>query len=114
MNCHHLRDWIIGSGFRPQAQVDRYVPENPDLALCRDICTGLKHLRAEPKRALYDSSWSTATVTVALFPERREPIPGESWVISTDRGDVDMFDLADRCVAAWASFLTDSPRRTPA
>src|SRR5713101_4770543 len=105
MNCYHLRDWVIGSGFKAEADVDAYIRGNDDLALCRDICTGLKHFRAEPKRALFDSSWSTATVTVAAFPERREPIAGEYWVITTDRGRVDMFDLADRCVAAWDSFL---------
>jgi hypothetical protein len=105
LNCYHLRDWVIGSGFKSEADVNAYIRGNDDLALCRDICTGLKHFRAEPKRALFDSSWSTATVTVAIFPERREPIPGEHWVITTDRGDVDMFDLADRCVAAWDSFL---------
>jgi hypothetical protein len=106
MNCYHLRDWVVGSGFKSEADVDNYIRGNNDLALCRDICTGLKHFRAEPKRALFDSSWSTATVTLAAFPERREPIPGEYWVITTDRGEVDMFDLADRCVAAWDAFLT--------
>ena len=105
MNCYHLRDWVIGSGFKSEADVDAYIRGNNDLALCRDICTGLKHFRAEPKRALFDSSWSTATISVAVFPERREPIPGEHWAITTDRGNVDMFDLADHCVGAWDSFL---------
>jgi len=105
MNCYHLRDWVIASGFKSGAEVDRYIRGNNDLALCRDICTGLKHYRAKSKRALFDSTWSTATVTMTAFPERREPIPGEYWVITTERGDVDMFDLADRCVAAWDRLL---------
>ena len=105
MNCYHLRDWVIGSGFKAEADVDAYIRGNDDLALCRDICTGLKHFRAEPKRALFDSSWSTATGTVAMLPSRREPIPGEHWVITANRGDMDMFDLGDRCVAAWDAFL---------
>lgn len=114
MNCYHLRDWVIGSGFRSKADVDRYIRENLDLALCRDICTGLKHFRAESARAYVDSSWSTATITVSsTVLARREPLPGEYWVITTDHGNVDMFDLADRCVAAWDSFLADSARSGP-
>lgn len=106
MNCYHLRDWIIGSGFKSQKEVDDYIRTTEDLALCRDICTGLKHFRAAPARAYIDSSWSTATVSVSsTFPGRPEPIPGEYWVVTTDRGNVDMFDLADRCVAAWDAFL---------
>lgn len=107
MNCYHLRDWIIGSGFKSELEVDNYIRSNSDLSLCRDVCVGLKHFRAERKRALFDSSWSTATVSVSYtsLPARLEPIPSEHWVITTDRGDVDMFDLADRCVAAWDRFL---------
>jgi len=107
MNCYHLRDWIIGSGFKTEDEVDTFIRTNADLALCRDVCVGLKHFRAEPNRALFDSSWSTATVSVVStsIPARREPIPGEHWVITTDKGDVDMFDLADTCIAAWDGFL---------
>ena len=106
MNCYHLRDWIIGPGFKSQRAVDEFIRGDDDLALCRDVCTGLKHFRAEPARAYFDSSWSTATVSISsTIPARREPIPGEYWVITTDRGNVDMFDLADRCVGAWDAFL---------
>ena len=38
MNCHHLRNWVIGSGFKPEASVDAHIRANPDLALCRDVC----------------------------------------------------------------------------
>ena len=48
MSCYHLRDWVIGSGLKTEADVDGYIRSNNDLALCRDMCTGLKHDRAEP------------------------------------------------------------------
>ena len=51
MNCCHLRDWNIKSGFRQQAEVDAFVGSNLALSLCRDICNGLKHFRIEPARA---------------------------------------------------------------
>jgi hypothetical protein len=34
-----------------------------------------------------------------------EPIASEQWVFTTEEAQVDMFDLADRCVAAWDRFL---------
>jgi hypothetical protein len=107
MNCYHLRDWIITSGFRPKAEVDAFITANPDLALCADICNGLKHFRVDPKRAWTSSTWSTASVVTYFFPGGipDEPIASEQWVFTTEEAQVDMFDLADRCVAAWDRFL---------
>lgn len=108
MNCYHLRDWIIASGFRPRDEVDAFMSGDPDLALCADICNGLKHFRVDPKRAWSSSTWSTASVVTFSFPPgtaEAEPIPGQQWVFTTDGTEIDMFDLADRCVAAWDRFL---------
>jgi len=109
MNCYHLRDWIINSGFRSRADVDSFIAATPDLALCADICNGLKHFRL--KRAVSPSNitWSTASmVTYSYRPGTRELEPGsgqEQWVFTTEGTHVDMFDLADKCVAAWDRFL---------
>ena len=112
MNCYHLRDWVIGSGFKPEADVDAFIRGNPDMALCRDICNGLKHFRIHAKGASAPN-WSTATMfpsttTVPAVPvpvPGREPIPDERWEITTGTDNIDMFDLADRCLAAWDRFL---------
>jgi hypothetical protein len=108
MNCYHLRDWIINSGFKPKAEVDGFIRGHPDLKLCGDICNGLKHFRVDPKKAWASSTWSTASVTTFSFPpgtHEAGPIPGVQWVFTVDGTEIDMFDLAGRCVAAWDRFL---------
>ncbi len=111
MNCYHLRDWIIASGFKTKDEVDDFVRADPDLAFCRDICTGLKHFRIYAESALSSPNWSTASMFTFSFPAGTaaiKPIPGEheQWVFTTEGSEpVDMFDLADRCVAAWDRFL---------
>jgi hypothetical protein len=111
MNCYHLRDWIIKSGFREQTAVDAFVEGDLALRLCRDICNGLKHFRIHAKGASAPN-WSTATVfpstmvrAVPVPAAGREPIPDERWEITTGADNIDMFDLADRCLAAWDGFL---------
>jgi hypothetical protein len=107
MNCYHLRDWIINSEFKLPADVDAFIRGNPDMALCRDICTGLKHFRIRAKGAYSAANWSTASMVTYFFPGGMpdEPIASEHWVFTTGETSVDMFDLADRCVAAWDRFI---------
>src|SRR5260370_22495264 len=119
MNCYALRDWVIGSGFKSEADVDAFIRSNPDMALCRDIFNGLKLFSIHAKGATAPN-WSSATVfpsttTVPAVPvpvPGREPIHDERWEITTGTDNIDMFDLADRCLAAWDRFLASpSPVR---
>ena len=111
MNCYHLRDWIINSGFRKREDVDAFIAATPDLQLCADICNGLKHYRLDPKRALSAPTWSTAREITFSFPPGVGSFPpsvsdsGPRWVFTTDGAAVGMFELADNCVAAWDRFL---------
>ncbi len=115
MNCYHLRDWIIKSEFRDRADVDAFIDGNLALSLCRDICNGLKHFRIDPARASSAPNWSTATTfqsvvsgstpAVPVPAPGREPIPDERWDITTGTDNIDMFELADACLAAWDRFL---------
>ena len=111
MNCYHLRDWIIESGFKTKDKVDAFVRADPDLALCRDICIGLKHFRAKTAWSPSGLTWSTASELTFSFPSGvavTGPIFDERWVFTTDGTEpVDMFELAGRCIAAWDRFLAD-------
>ena len=74
------------------------------------LCNGYQHFLLEPKRALYDHTVTTAALAQVWVPGPgasvpREPWPGERWMVRTANGDVDMFDLADRCMAIWSGFL---------
>ena len=108
MNCYHMRDWIIKSGFRQQAAVDAFIGGDLALSLCRDICNGLKHFRIRANGAYSAADWSTASMVTYYFPGGipDEPVANEQWVFTTRTENIDMFELADACLAAWDRFLT--------
>jgi hypothetical protein len=110
-NCYHMRYWAINGGHPRAAEVDNFISGSAALRLCRDICTGLKHYRAQASRALESAEWSTATrspavVTMASGKSRLVGGHRTGWVFVTETGDRDMFTLADECLEAWRSFLS--------
>ena len=47
VNCYHIRDWLINDleyRAHTQRQVDNYINVTMPLAICADICNGMKHL----------------------------------------------------------------------
>lgn len=107
MNCFHLGDWVWRSGAKTKDEVRDFIKNDPDMRLCPNVCTGLKHFRVKPAQALADSNWSTATTYVPIgFTAdgmRMGLLPARH--IVTSSGGRDMFVTADRCVAAWRRFL---------
>ena len=104
--CYHLRHWVIGSSYRTKGEVSRFFRRHYELRLCGDLCNGDKHFRLD--REQYDITVTTTArsrVYRSGVPMAREPWPGEQWLISTTKGDEDMFDFADRCVELWSEFL---------
>jgi hypothetical protein len=106
MNCYHLKDWIRNDpASGPLAgKVERFISATPDLALCADLCNGLKHLapNRRPRSAksprfgkrLFKVSLGTQPTTIAV-----------DYTIETSSGPMYAFDLATRCLAAWEAFL---------
>jgi len=106
--CYHLRHWVTGSSHKTKGQVGRLFSRHYELRLCGDLCNGDKHFTIDPARAQYDSTLTTTAAPILFVPGSpvaRQPWPRERWLITTARGDEDMFDVADRCVAAWRNFL---------
>jgi hypothetical protein len=107
MNCYHLADWIAQDGEKPRHEVEALIKQSEPMRLCRDVCNGLKHYRLDPGRHSENPNWTTTTMitfrTGPVPPEPSEITPG--WVIVTEAGGRDMFDLADACVAEWRRFL---------
>ncbi len=109
-NCYHMRDWAINGGHPRAAEVDTFIPGSAAMRLCRDICIGLKHYRADPSRALESAEWSTATKSTAIVTiggKTSRQVGGQrtGWVFVTETGDRDMFIVADQCLEAWRDFL---------
>ena len=106
MNCYHLKDWVRND---PDAatlsgKVEDFITNTPEMALCADICNGLKHLTLTKPRSgenpqfgkrLFKVGVGTQPTTIAV-----------EYTIDTTSGPVDAFDLATRCLKAWQAFLS--------
>jgi uncharacterized protein YggL (DUF469 family) len=44
IQCYHLKDWIIQSGFESR-EVEEYISHDENLLICRDLANKLKHLK---------------------------------------------------------------------
>jgi hypothetical protein len=119
MNCYHLADWIAQDGEKPRHEVEAFIDQSEPMRLCRDVCNGLKHYRLDPGRRSENPNWTTTTV-ITFEAGAEPPAPSEitaGWVILTEGRTIDMFELADACVAEWRRFLDPQPagsaRQTP-
>jgi hypothetical protein len=122
-SCLHLREWIRYDNSLPESvrlAAREYVKTNRALALCRYIAVGSKHLTVE--RPVSDEK---ATIKTRRATETRPYYPGDDddddgfalppgtpihtvvvrFHVETDAGQMDAFELATACVAAWDEFL---------
>jgi hypothetical protein len=91
---YHFRDALIHSGHSQASEVDAYIESIDALALCRDLAVGAKRITAAPMPPLGPSGQHYC-----------EPVPGEQWLVETDAGPWDIFDLVVECKDAWWSYL---------
>lgn len=106
INCYHLKDWIKNDSCAGvlRDEVEKYVSSNLELAICGDICNGLKHLKLKATtKSKQNPIWGKRDFKLKLGNER--PKFSASYGIDTKSGSVDAFDLANRCIALWASFI---------
>jgi len=106
MNCYHLKDWIKNdSASGPlSARVEGFISSTPEMAICADICNGLKHLALKNKprsgqnprfgKRLFKVGVGTQPTTIAV-----------EYTIDTSSGPIDAFDLATRCLQAWETLV---------
>ena len=105
MNCYHLKDWIKHdpTASSLSAKVEAFITTVPEMALCADICNGIKHLVLSKPRSpenphfgkrLFKVGVGTQPTTIAV-----------EYTIDTESGTIDAFDLATRCLKAWEGFL---------
>jgi hypothetical protein len=92
--CYHFRDALIRSGDCHETEIDAYIESTDVLALCRDLAVAGKRMTAAPMPMLGPSGQHYC-----------EPVPGEQWLVETDAGPKDIFDLAVECHDAWWTYL---------
>lgn len=126
-DAFHLRDWLLHDPTSAPVSGDltganNHIKATPALALCHDVCIGIKHL-ALSRPATGDSSTAITNQSVSVTPSTisvgvsiggtpsrpRTPTPPATatheWVITSDGRTCDAVDLADQVIAAWDDWL---------
>src|SRR4051812_10588113 len=111
LNCYHLKDWIRQDGTVPavvQNAVESHVNSSRSLRLCADICNSLKHCRlsgSRPPRSGENPSFGKKRIEFDITAPVL-PVIRVKYVIDTNTGTEDAFQLATACVQDWEAFLT--------
>ncbi len=112
MNCFHLKDWLINSNVDQNA-IHKYINENKELKICRDICNGAKHLKLT-NPSIGKGSDMNMGLRVTLHKEydpyhevtnNTKPLDNATYVIVADFEKFNVFDLSDKCMELWEDFL---------
>jgi hypothetical protein len=100
-NAFHLRDWLVDTGAIPQKTIDDFIKSNEDMRLCRDIANSHKHY------SLRNPSQPTPpSETREYHPGFGNLEPDISLVILSDGKKHDAFELAQRILYEWESFIS--------
>jgi hypothetical protein len=102
-NCYHLRDWLLNTRAVPQKALNELFSHNESLKVCRDICNGTKHWRID--RPSVDVAFSIGREYVPTNWPGNRPQLNASWFVVCGSTKYDIFELADKCVLLWESFL---------
>ncbi|MDP2641527.1 MAG: hypothetical protein Q8P39_03325 [Candidatus Yanofskybacteria bacterium] len=107
IQCYHMRDWLIKSGFR-QIAIDNFIERSAWLSLCRDLANKQKHQkidRYKPQNDFVDHGFGISTPISRYFDHfmHKEPRFGiDVWKFGIP---VDVMEVAAKCVSGWDDFL---------
>ena len=102
-NCYHLRDWLLSESVVPQIDIEQLFAKYPELRISGDICNATKHLRLDsPKQP---REFSMAREYCGPSGGRFGATKSETFVILSDGIKYEAFDLAQRTLTIWLSFL---------
>ena len=111
VNCYHLRDWIENDDtVKPleKEKVEHFMKQNECMCVCRDICTGIKHLEQKSSpRSGQVPKFGGRELSLSLGGGP-EPIINVKFSIETKTGTIDAFELASKCVRKWGEFIKDN------
>jgi hypothetical protein len=111
-NCYHLKDWIKNDPACSRwSNVEDLINTNADLSICADLCNALKHLTLTKPRSSANPAFSGSQIALKIgdgFEVKESVDIAIKYKISTSSGEIDAFELAERCVAAWESFINSN------
>jgi hypothetical protein len=105
MNCYHLKDWIKKdpTASSLSAEVEDFITNVPEMALCADICNGIKHLVLLKPRSSENPQFEKRLFRVGVGTQ--PTAIAVEYTIEMESGAIDAFELATRCLKAWEGFL---------
>lgn len=105
--CYHFKDWVKNDpGVDEEAKVgvEDFIDSRPYLSYCADLANGVKHLRLDRRqRSIRRPRFKVARRELHWSPESVAVL--DSMTIETDEGEIEAFDLASKCLAAWQDFI---------
>jgi hypothetical protein len=122
ISCYHLHDWMDPEekhGVKEFADRDEY------LGICRRICNGAKHFATTNEHGARYAAVTIRTPTATLattttgfsdavcFPQDAAAERVQC-SITTDRGDIDLRLLMDKCIESWDGFIQRRGLQVPA
>lgn len=110
MNCFHLKDWIKNDDtLSSKPDVEGFVRNTTSMQLCGDICNGIKHLTLNrAPHSTENPKFGPRHYSVTVGGD--ETTIKIKWVIKTNSGDRDAFQLATDCVNEWKEFIKLIPQ----
>jgi hypothetical protein len=108
--CYHFKDWLktddsVSKTIRDD--VEGAIGRSVLLSLSADITNGFKHLtRSQPARISADATIKAVVTSLDSVVLGGDPV-GTVIVVFDGTAERDMRGIADGCVAAWDTFLTD-------
>ncbi len=106
-NCYHLKDWIKNDpDCEARSNVEHFINQNRNLSICADLCNALKHLSLTSSRSRENPNFGGNHTN--LFLGEENPTISVKYNISTTFGDIDAFELAEKCILAWEKYIDDN------
>ena len=107
LNCYHLKDWIKADpALAALGDVEAFINSSPELRLCADICNASKHFELTRPRSNENPEVGIPNLVVG------NKAVVLRYEIATSSGEVDSFELAEACMAAWSKFLRFDDRES--
>ncbi|MGA2360899.1 MAG: hypothetical protein ABSG73_00410 [Candidatus Aminicenantales bacterium] len=105
--CYHLKDWIKKDPSvdkKTKTGVEDFINSTPCLLDCANLANGIKHLRLDkPPRGNRRPRFKSVHRKAHWTPE--SVVVVDSITMGTDEGEIEAFDLASKCLAAWQDYI---------
>jgi hypothetical protein len=121
INCYHLKDFLEYSKLVSDKVISKFVEKNIEMQICRYICFESKHCSiTQAHSGITDSSTGekvihglTGCIIIEGDPFQEilkydNPIKNGKYSILVNGKNYDLFELADKCVKLWETFLEEN------